>query len=80
MSEAKQWPEREEGVTEILKTRSGFIRERPELTSLLYDIDMLPEQCVTRAGAIRLIGLCAVWERMEIAEAKLAETPAKSTT
>jgi hypothetical protein len=64
----EQWPEREPGVDAILAERAGYISARPELVSLLYDIDMLPEQCVTRAGAVRLAGLCAVWERMEKAE------------
>jgi len=79
VSEARQMPERESGVTEILSERRGFISARPELMSLLYDIDMLPEQTVTRAGAIRLMGLCAVWERMEKAEAIIANSPTIST-
>jgi len=68
----RAWPERETGVAEILADYSGFINARPELMSLLYDIDMLPEQCVTRAGAIRLAGMCAVWKRLEAAELALA--------
>jgi hypothetical protein len=71
-NEPKQWPERESGVTDILADYSQFINDRAELMSLLYDIDMLPEQTVTRAGAIRLAGLCAVWKRMEAAELALA--------
>lgn len=55
--------QREDGVDDVLKPILGMIRESPELTSLLYDIDMLPEQTVTLAGAIRLNGLCAVWKR-----------------
>lgn len=59
------WPEREEGVDEVILPYAKFISARPELLSLLYDIDMLPEQCVTRVGAVRLAGLCEVWRRGE---------------
>lgn len=60
-----EWPEREEGVDEILEPCRGFISARPSLVSMLYDIDMLPEQCVTRIGAIRLAAICAVWKKGE---------------
>lgn len=54
-------------VYQILKGYRSYISARPELVSLLYDIDMLPEQTVTRAGAVRLAGLCEVWKRYEAA-------------
>lgn len=63
--DAREWPEREDGVDAILADYSAFINARPMLMSLLYDIDMLPEQCVTRIGAIRLAGLCEVWRKGE---------------
>lgn len=63
-----EWPEIEEGVHDILADYRKFISDRPALLSLLYDIDMLPEQCVTRAGAVRLAGLCEVWRRGESGE------------
>ena len=53
--------EREPGVDEYVSRFTAFINARPMLISLLYDIDMLPEQTVTKAGAIRLGGLCEVW-------------------
>ena len=53
--------EREEGVDEFLSQYTGFINDRPDLLSLLYDIDMLPEQTMTRVGALRLAGICQVW-------------------
>lgn len=59
------WPDREDGVSEFLAEYSKFINERPMLLSLLYDIDMLPEQTVSLAGAIRLAGLCEVWKKGE---------------
>lgn len=60
--------EREEGVTELLKPYYIFISERPGLLSLLYDVDMLPEQTVTMAGAMRLAALCSVWRAGENGE------------
>ena len=60
--------EREDGVDEVLSNYARFINERPELLSLLYDIDMLPEQCVSYAGAVRMAGLCEVWKKLEAAE------------
>jgi len=44
--------ERENGVDEILKAYSERINNTPTLVSLLYDADMLPEQIVSRRGAI----------------------------
>jgi len=64
----QEWPVRDDGVTDILKGYGKFINERPGLLSLLYDIDMLPEQTITRAGAIRLVGLCEVWRKGENGE------------
>lgn len=55
----------EPGVDDIIAPFCGFINERPALLSLLYDIDMLPEQTVTRAGAYRLVALCEVWKAGE---------------
>ena len=52
-------------VIEILKPYRKFISDRPKLVSLLYDIDMLPEQCQTVIGAIRLSALCMVWQMGE---------------
>ena len=67
---------REPGVTEYLSKYTAFINERPMLLSLLYDIDMLPEQTVTKAGAIRLGGLCEVWRMGE--EGRLPTPPANT--
>lgn len=60
-----QPPQREAGVDETLMKYAKFINSRPMLVSLLYDINMLPEQCVTHAGAVRLAGLCEVWKKGE---------------
>lgn len=69
----RPWPEREPGVAEIIARWAEFINARPMLLSLLYDIDMLPEQCVTYAGSIRLAGLCEVWKHGE--EGRLPPPP-----
>lgn len=63
-------PEREDGVDEILSKYTKMINSTPMLLSLLYDINMLPEQTVTRAGAIRMAGLCEVWTMYEKEKAK----------
>jgi hypothetical protein len=60
--------EDQDAVSEILKPYRSFINERPKLLSLLYDIDMLPEQTVTRVGAIRLAAFCEVWKRLPESE------------
>lgn len=59
-------------VDEIMKPYLGMINSTPALQSLLYDIDMLPEQTLTIIGAIRLAGLCEVWKRMAAAESLAA--------
>lgn len=66
----KETSVRMDGVDEILSKYTKMINSTPMLLSLLYDIDMLPEQTVTRAGAIRLAGLCEVWAMYEKEKAK----------
>ncbi|MCS4088607.1 hypothetical protein [Rhizobium sp. BK176] len=66
---------REPGVDEIVGRLGKFINERAALLSLLYDINMLPEQTVTRQGAIRLAGLCEVWKRGEEGTLATASRP-----
>ncbi|MBY3155229.1 hypothetical protein HFO56_23180 [Rhizobium laguerreae] len=64
---------RQQGVDEVLGPFRKFISDRPALLSLLYDVDMLPEQTVTRQGAIRLAAMCEVWRSGE--EGALAAPP-----
>jgi hypothetical protein len=52
-------------VLETVGKYRSFISERPLLLSLLYDINMLPEQTVTLQGAIRLAAFCEVWKKGE---------------
>lgn len=39
-----------------------YIRDNPELMSLLYDIDLLPEQIVLYINAIRMIAVCELFK------------------
>lgn len=59
-------PPKEEHVDEILKPYLKQINSTPMLMSLLYDIDMLPEQTVTVAGAIRLAAFCELWSKKDV--------------
>jgi hypothetical protein len=52
-------------VLEIVGGYRTFISDRPYLLSLLYDIDMLPEQTTTMQEAIRLVAFCEVWKKGE---------------
>lgn len=49
---------------EITAPYRAYINSEPELMSILYDIDMLPEQTVSIIGAIRLAAFCEVWKKM----------------
>lgn len=64
MSDSKVMTEKEAAQEALIPYRK-FINERPGLLSLLYDVDMLPEQTVTMVGAMRLSALCAVWKAGE---------------
>lgn len=55
-------------VDEIVRPYRAYISATPELMSLLYDIDMLPEQTISIPGAIRLAAFCEVWKRMEASQ------------
>ncbi len=66
--EPASWPPLEDGVADVVQPLRAFVSDRPRLLSLLYDIDMLPEQCVTMIGALRLTGLCEVWKLGEAGE------------
>jgi hypothetical protein len=59
-------------IDEILQPYLKFINSTPELVSMLYDIDMMPEQTTSITGAIRLAAFCEVWKRMEDYKTKAA--------
>lgn len=63
MVEVKKDPwEREPGVDEILNFYKKYINATPPLLSLLYDVDLLPEQIVSRHAAISMAAICDVWK------------------
>tara|TARA_R110000868_G_C10359615_1_gene717183 strand:- start:214 stop:414 length:201 start_codon:yes stop_codon:yes gene_type:complete len=49
-------------VEQILKPYLTLINETPFLLSLLYDVDMLPEQTVTVRGAIGVAAVCEAYK------------------
>lgn len=60
-SEERAEKEEAEARLQVQKV-AGFVNDRPDLLSLLYDIDLLPEQIRTMVNAIRLHGICLVWQ------------------
>lgn len=74
MSDLKEWPEREDGVQELVSSWSKFINQRPALISFLYDFDLLPEQIVSIRGARSLDAVCSVYQAGE--EGKIPAAPA----
>lgn len=62
---------REDGVDEILKPLLDTINGSAELTSLLYDADMMPEQCRTRVGALHLVLVVGLWVRLQESRSRL---------
>lgn len=57
---------REEGVNEITAPYRKQITSTPELLSLLYDVDLLPEQITKRVNAIRMAGFCEVYKKYNL--------------
>lgn len=51
-----------ERAREILAEYRNTISETPELLSLLYDADMLPEQIVTVRGAISVVAVVVAYK------------------
>lgn len=53
-----------EWATEKVAPYLEQIARTPALLSLLYDVDLLPEQIVTAANARRMIALCECFKVM----------------
>lgn len=51
-----------EGAGEALKPYISLINSTPDLLSLLYDADMLPEQTVTMRGAVSVAAVCEAYQ------------------
>jgi hypothetical protein len=56
-------PEDEKWIGEVTQPYRQFINETPELLSMLYDIDLLPEQIRLRVNAVRLVAFCEIFKR-----------------
>lgn len=81
MSESTEtWPEKEEGVAELVDSWRKFIGVRPMLVSFLYDVDMLPEQIVTMRGARSLDAVCCVYMAAENGQIPLRPSSPITTT
>lgn len=61
-AEVKPMPPREDGVNELIQPFRSWITANPVVTSFLYDMDMLPEQCRTLKGAHHLVAVCLAWQ------------------
>lgn len=68
-------------VNEVLSEYTGLINSESELLSILYDVDLLPEQVATvlrvnprAAGpnATRMSAICELWKRNTAANTRLA--------
>lgn len=51
-----------EKAQEIMKDYRPLINSTPVLRSLLYDVDMMPEQTVTVRGAISVAAVCEAFK------------------
>ena len=56
-------PEDQELIDEIVRPLRKYISDTPELLSILYDIDLLPEQIVLPVNAIRLSVFVELFKR-----------------
>lgn len=53
----------EENVTELLTQKyRAYISDTPPLLSLLYDIDLLPEQIRLHVNAVRMAAVCELYK------------------
>lgn len=63
----------EEGVEPILAAYRQRINETPELLSLLYDADLLPEQIVSMRGAKSMAAVVEAFEAGRRRPAKMKD-------
>lgn len=52
-------------IAEAIKPYRKQINETPELLSILYDIDLLPEQIGYMANARRMIAVCVLMKQCD---------------
>jgi hypothetical protein len=60
-----EWPvdngETQQVVQGILQPYLQVINETPDLLSLLYDVNLLPEQCRTVNSAVAVLAVCEAY-------------------
>jgi hypothetical protein len=54
-------------IEEVTHPYLKFINETPALLSVLYDIDLLPEQIRLPVNAARLAAFCELWQKGHVA-------------
>ena len=57
--------DRDENIDALVDSWRVFIRERAQLLSFLYDIDLLPEQIHSWRGADMLDAVCSLYQAAE---------------
>lgn len=58
--------EEEKWIDEVIKPHRKFISDTPGLLSLLYDIDLLPEQIRLPVNATRMVAVVELWKRQAL--------------
>lgn len=51
----------DENVSDVINKYRGIINDTPDLLSLLYDFDLLPEQIISMRGAISMAAVCEAY-------------------
>jgi len=60
--EAKAKADAEKFIEEVTRPYRKYINDTPDLTSVLYDIDLLPEQIRLPVNATRMAAFCELWK------------------
>lgn len=67
--------EEEKGVPEAVQPYRKQVNENPALMSLLYDIDLMPEQIRLYVNVKRMVAVCELFKMIptEVMEARMTE-------
>lgn len=72
----KEVPDVAQFIEETTRPYRAQINATPPLLSLLYDVDLLPEQIIFPVNATRMAAFCEVFKRLSLeAVAELFQTP-----
>ncbi len=52
-------------ILKYIKQYKNYIEERPDLLSILYDCDLLPEQIISLSDTKKFIVVCELYKRIE---------------